>query len=289
MNKWIISSMVLVGLVFAVATAARLTKIEEQVEANGVEQVDVQLRLAVGKFELNNLTGSKGVIAEFEGDYDESKYEYSHTFEHQGRRGTFVFESELVNQRGPTKLEGDENRWEFSFTPEADCRFDIEVGAANAEFDFGDLTVSDMQLDIGAAEVIIDFSTPNRTVLRDLKIDAGACDLEMRNLGNSRFEFLTFDGGMGSFTLDFTGDFDFEAEASIDVGLGSIDIIIPEDIGVRIEAEEHWFNSIDFPKKSFSKVRGDDDVWESDNFKTAKGRLTLVLDVGMGSADISFR
>lgn len=289
MNKWIISSMVLVALVFAVATAARLTKVEEQVEAKDVEQVDVELRLAVGKFELNSMTGSKGIIAEFQGDYDESKYEYSHTFEHQGRHGTFVFESELVNQRGPAKLDGDDNRWEFSMAPEIDCRYNIEVGAAKAELDFGDLTVSDMRLDIGAAEVDIDFSAPNRTVLRDLKINAGACDLDMSNLGNSRFEFMTFDGGMGSFTLDFTGDFDFEAEASIDVGLGSIDIIIPEEIGVRIEAEEHWFNSIDFPKRSFSRVRGDDDVWESDNFKTAKGRLTLVLDIGMGSADIRFR
>lgn len=289
MYKRIVSSLVLVGLVVAVATAARLTNVTKQMEALDVEQIDVELKLTVGSFSLNKLSAGKSVVAEFEGDYDESQYEYNHTFENQGRRGTFSFESELVKQRGSAELDGDDNRWEFAFAPEVDCSYDIEIGAAEADLDFGDLTVSDLKLDIGAADVNIDFSSPNRTVLRDLKIDAGACDLELRNLGNSRFEFLTFDGGMGSFTLDFTGDFDFKAEASIDVGLGSIDIVIPEGIGVRIEAEENWFNSIDFPKRSFSKVRGRDDVWENDNFKTAKGRLTLVLAVGMGSADIRMR
>lgn len=289
MNKWIISSIVLFGLVFAVATAARLTPIAKQVEATELERMDVELKLAVGSFDLHKRSAEKKVVAEFQGDYDESRYEYRHSFESQGKRGTFLFESQLVHERNSINIDAKDNRWEFFFAPEVDCRFDIEIGAAEAELDFGDLTVSDLRLDIGAADANIDFSSPNRATLRDLKVDAGACDLEMRNLGNSKFEFMTFDGGMGKFTLDFTGDFDFEAEASIEVGMGAIDIIIPEGIGVRLEAEEHWFNSIDFPKRSFSKVRGRDNVWESDNFKTAKGRLTLVLDVGMGSADIKFR
>ena len=151
------------------------------------------------------------------------------------------------------------------------------------------MSVSDLSLEIGAAEANIDFSTPNRTVLRDLKIGAGACELDVRHLGNSKFEFLEFDGGMGSFTLDFSGEFDFEAEATIEVGMGAIDIIIPDGVGVRLEAEENWFNSIDFSKRAFTKVRGRDGIWETDNYKTATGKLTLVLDVGMGSADIKFR
>lgn len=289
MKKWIISSTVLLGLLFAVAAAARLSAVSKQVESPETTMMDVNLKLAVGSFELYKQRAGKGVIAEFQGDYDENKYQYAHSFDGQGKRGTFEFESELIDKRNSIDIKARDNHWEFSYAPEVDCRFDIEIGAAKAELDFGDLTVSDLRLDIGAADANIDFSSPNRTTLRDLKVDAGACDLEMRNLGNSKFEFLTFDGGLGSFTLDFTGDFNFEAEANIDVGMGSIDIIIPKGIGVRLEAEEHWFNSIDFPKRNFTKAKGQDDVWESDNFKTATGRLTIVLDVGMGSADIEFR
>lgn len=289
MNKWIIGFVLMLGLAAGVVYAARLSSVTKQIEAADIKSMDVDLSLAVGKFELFQARLPKGIPAEFRGDYDESKYEYTHTFEQHNGSGDFAFESQTVDGRNIVNNVGDENRWEFSFSPDVDCNFDIEIGAAQANLDFGNLTVSDLKLDIGAAEADIDFSSPNRTVLRDLKINAGACDLQMKHLGNSKFEFLNFDGGMGSFELDFSGAFDFEAEASIEVGMGSIEIVIPEDVGVRLEAEENWFNSIEFPKGMFNKVRGRDGIWETDNFKTATGKLTLVLDVGMGSAEIKFR
>ncbi len=289
MTKWIFSSIVVVVLGVAIALAGRLSSISKQLDAPETTSMDVQLKLSVGKFEVLEAQMPKGVVAEFSGDYDERKYEYNHTFEVQGKSSELVFESEMRDHQRVANLDAKDNHWEFGFSSDVDCNFDIEIGAAEADLDFGDLTVSDLRLDIGAADANVDFSLPNRTTLRDLKINAGACDLEVRNLGNSRFEFLNFDGGMGSFLLDFSGEFNFEAEASIDVGMGAIDIIIPDDVGVRLEAEEHWFNSIDFPKRKFTKVRGRDDVWESDNYREAAGKLTLVLDVGMGSADIKFR
>lgn len=289
MNRWIVISVLMLGLVAGVVYAARLTSVSKQVETADIKSMDVNLKLSIGKFELFDSRLPKGIAAEFRGDYNESKYEYTESFEQRSSRGDFVFESQAIDGKGVVNHVGDENRWEFSFSPDIDCNFDIEIGAANAQFDFGNLTVSDLRLDVGAAEATIDFSSPNRTVLRDLKINAGACELDMRHIGNSKFEFLNFDGGMGSFTLDFSGEFDFEAEATIEVGMGSIDIIIPDDVGVRLEAEENWFNSIDIPKRKFNKVRGRDEIWETDNYKTATGKLTLVLDVGMGSADIKFR
>jgi predicted membrane protein len=94
---------------------------------------------------------------------------------------------------------------------------------------------------------------------------------------------------MGDFTLDFTGEFDYEAEAQISVGMGSIEIILPSELAVRLETEENWFNSIDIPRSRFHKVRGRDGIWETENWDKAGGRLTLILDIGMGSADIRFR
>jgi hypothetical protein len=289
MNKWIVSSIVGVSLVAALAYAGKLTHVEKAVDAPGTAAMDVQLKLSVGKFELMKSLLPKNVVAEYQGEYDEDRYEYSQSFEQRGKRADFVFQSESREHHNLDEHKIRDNRWEFGFSSDVDCAFDIEIGAAETELDFGDLTVSDLRLDIGAADANIDFSSPNRTTLRDLKVEAGACQLEMSNLGNSKFEFLNFDGGMGSFTLDFSGDFDFEAEATVDVGMGSVDIIIPENVGVRIEAEEHWFNSIDFPKRKFTKVRNAEDTWESDNYKTARGKLTVVLEVGMGSANIEFK
>lgn len=288
MNKWIVSSIVVVCLAAALAYAGKLTHVEKEVDAPETTAMDVQLKLSVGKFELTKSLLPKNVVAEFQGEYDEDRYEYNQTFEQRGKRAEFFFESETREHHDLDEHKIRDNRWEFGFSSDVDCAFDIEIGAAETELDFGDLTVSDLRLDIGAADATIDFSAPNRTTLRDLKVEAGACQLEMNNLGNSHFEFFKFDGGVGSFTIDFSGDFDFEAEASIDVGLGKVNILIPDNVGVRIEAEEHWFNSIDFPKHKFTKVHGEGDTWESDNYKSAKGKLTLVLEVGMGSANIKF-
>jgi hypothetical protein len=93
--------------------------------------------------------------------------------------------------------------------------------------------------------------------------------------------------GVGSFTLDFTGEFDFEASAEISVGLGSIEIILPEGIGVRVEAEDNWLSSIDLPRRDFDRV--DDDIYETENFDAADGKLIIQLEIGLGSADISFK
>lgn len=275
-------------VVAAAAFAGRLTHVTEKAESAATNGMDVDLSLSVGKFNLMKERLPNGTLAEMTGDYNEDKYEYSYTFDDRSKIGDFVFESKTLDKKGSVNHIGDENRWDFAFAPEADCQFKIEIGAAEANLDFGDLTVSDLSLEIGAADAEVDFSSPNRSTIREFSVDAGACDLEMKNLGNSRFEHMKFDGGMGSFELDFTGDFDFEADAEISVGMGSIEIVIPEDVGVRLQADENWFNSIDFPKRSFHKVRGED-MWESDNYDSAKGKLNLTLDIGMGSADIRVR
>jgi len=112
----------------------------------------------------------------------------------------------------------------------------------------------------------------------------------MKDLGNANFEFLDFDGGVGNFTLDFGESFDYEAEVKVDVGLGSVDIVLPKGIGVRLEcSDDDWLSSINFPKKHLIRSARYDDVFETENFQSAKGKVTLIIDVGMGSADIDFK
>lgn len=288
MRKAVIICACAVLAVTAVLLAGRLTKVDDKVSASGISKLDVQLDLAAGRFEISPGRVPDGVVVTYQGQYDENKYDFSQEFDQRGDNGKFTFSSEVRSSRS-NRISGEKNSWAFSFSPEVDCRFDVEIGAAETIFDFSNLKISELSLAIGAADATIDFAKPNKTRIADLKIDAGACDLEIINLANARFELLTFDGGLGDFTLDFTGNFDYEAEAQINVGLGSIDIILPPDIAVRLETEENWFNSIDIPKRNFDKVRGRDGVWETENWDSAPGRLTLILDVGMGSADIRFR
>jgi hypothetical protein len=266
----------------------RLTTVTERATAQGVKVVDAEIKLSVGQFDLYKGSSIPDLVAMIEGDYDESRYLYDYDFDPSGRRADLLFSSEL-RSRLHTKIDGNDNRWELSLSPDVEWRLKADIGAAEATIDLGGLSLSELQFDVGAADARIDFSTPNQTTLNYFKIEAGACDLKISDIGNSRFDRLEFDGGVGSFRLDFSGKFDYRAEAKIEVGLGSIHIIIPSEVGVRLETDDNFLSSVKFSKRILKRVHEDEDVFETDNFDTAKGQLILRLEIGMGSADIEFR
>ncbi|TFH64449.1 MAG: hypothetical protein E4G91_05780 [Candidatus Zixiibacteriota bacterium] len=270
------------------AMGGRLTTVTEKATAPGVKIVDGEIKLSVGEFNLYGGNSTPDLVATIEGDYDESRYLYDYSFDPSGKRADLLFSSRLRG-RLHTNIDGNDNRWELNLSPDVEWRLKGDIGAAKATLDLGGLSVSELVFDVGAADARIDFSTPNKTTLNYFKISAGACDLKMNDLGNARFDRLEFDGGVGSFRLDFSGDFDYRADARIEVGLGSIHIIIPSEVGVRLETSDNFLSSIKFSKRVLKKVHEDEDVYETDNFDTAKGQLVLRLDIGMGSADIEFR
>ena len=78
-----------------------------------------------------------------------------------------------------------------------------------------------------------------------------------------------------------------EARVSLEVGVGSVDVIVPRGVAIRIEAEDDsWFTSIDFHGMRLIEI--DDDIHESDDFDRADDRITFVVEVGMGSVDLAF-
>lgn len=266
----------------------RLTTVTEKVTAPGVKVVDAEIKLSVGQLDLYKGSSVSDLVATIEGDYDEKNYFYDYEFDPSGQRADLLFSSEL-RSRLQTRIEGNDNRWELNLSPDVEWRLKADIGAAEATLDLGGLSVSELQFEVGAADVRIDFSTPNQTTLNFFKISAGACDLKMNDIGNARFDRLEFDGGVGSFRLDFSGQFDYRADARIAVGLGSVHIIIPSEVGVRLETDNNFLSSIKFSKRILKRVHEDEDVYETDNFDTAKGQLILQLEIGMGSANIEIR
>src|SRR5690606_2688842 len=129
----------------AVLLAGRLTKVDDKVSASGISKLDVQLDLAAGRFEINPGRIPDGAVATYQGQYDENKYDFSQEFDQRNDNGRFTFSSE-VKRSHSSSIDGERNSWEFSFSPEVDCRFDIEVGAAETIFDFSDLKVSELSL-----------------------------------------------------------------------------------------------------------------------------------------------
>ncbi len=128
----------------------------------------------------------------------------------------------------------------------------------------------------------------------DINLPDGAGGRAASDSGNGSFDFdlsdlqvseLYLDAGSGSGDLMLPPDSTFEAY--IEGGSGSIDITLPDGVGARVEIDSGSgsFN----PDSRFRLVdgeRGDDGVWETDDYDSAEYVVELSIDQGSGSVRI---
>jgi hypothetical protein len=263
-----------------------LTAVSEKTIAPEVKSVNARIIMAAGRFRLTRCLAA-GVLSAVTGSYNRELLKYDYGFTPHGESGDFHFSTDSEG-KSLLDLEGRESNWQIEFNSEIDLQLKTTVGAAKCDIDVGGLTLSRLDLEIGAADARVDFSTPNRNNLDNFVVEAGACKLQMINIGNSRFRRLQFDGGVGKFVLDFGGQFDYRAEAKVTVGMGSMTLIIPRELGLQLRADENWLSSLGFSKEHLVAVAGSG-VYETEGFDAAAGQLILTLEVGLGSANIAFK
>ena len=116
-----------------------------------------------------------------------------------------------------------------------------------------------------------------------MKIETGVSKFVGENLGNANFRHMKFSGGVGSYTLDFTGELKREVDVKVEVGLGSVTILIPQDVGARVQYQESWISKIDLDR-DFEEKR--DGQYFSDNYNTAVGRMNINIESGFGHVKI---
>jgi len=122
-----------------------------------------------------------------------------------------------------------------------------------------------------------------------MDIDAGASSIDFYTLGNANFERFSFDGGAGSFSLDFRGEaYSGTVHISVDIGVGSADVTLPKGIPVQLEVSGSGFlSSIDIHNNDLDEV--DEDIFESEDFDSADTRIIMELNVALGSIDVRWR
>ena len=245
-------------------------------------EVFIEIDFSAG--ELNIKPGAPGLVAHVKGDYDDRDFEHDCYYKKNRDEGDLVLEVSTIDHHF-NDIDGSDNYWMLELGTGVPIDLEMDIGAADCDLDLGGIMLTSLDIDVGAADCDMRFSEPNPTRLDEIIMDAGASSLEVHDLGNANFRYLQFDGGVGSYELDFSGDLNFDGEASISVGLGSIEVYIPGNVGVKLRMDDGLFSSIDFPERQFREIR--DDVWESKNWDSAESHLELELDIGMGSAEIT--
>jgi len=125
-----------------------------------------------------------------------------------------------------------------AFSPKADLALDVELGAVDGELDLGGLRISELDVSAGASRATVRFSTPNGTRCRSANLRAGAAQLSVLGLGNSRCDRIAFEGGVGKVTLDFGGAWTSNSKVEVTMALGELTLRLPRQVGVSVTLDK---------------------------------------------------
>jgi len=173
--------------------------------------------------------------------------------------------------------------WNLKYTDAVPISFDIELGMGEGDIDMSGLSVKDFDLSTGASSVRLAFNEPNKNTINNMTIEAGLSKFRAMGLGNANFKRLHFEGGVGKYSLDFSGALKNEVDVDAEVGLGALTIVIPSNIGARILYEKNWICDFDIDP-DFEKQS--DTEYQTDNYLSARGKINLRVEAGFGSVRI---
>jgi hypothetical protein len=125
-----------------------------------------------------------------------------------------------------------------TFSPRSDLALAVTLGAVDGDLELGGLRLTDLRLEAGASRATVRFSQPNAARCRAATLTAGAAELSVLGLGNSRCDRITFEGGVGRVTLDFGGTWTSSSQVAVKMALGEVALRLPRTVGVRITLDK---------------------------------------------------
>jgi hypothetical protein len=251
-------------------------------QTDGIRAVEAKITYVAGELEVR--AAEAGLLYDIGLHYDAALLRPERSWNAEGDVGRLELRFESNDEDG---VEWDFDDGEFGelvlgLSREVPTDLTLEVGAAESRLDLGGIPLTGLVYRTGASSTKIHFDTPNPARIGTLELAAGAASFEAAGLGNARFEELEFDGAVGDVTLDFTGDWSGDATADIAVGLGALRLVVPRDIGVRLEKSGFLAG---FNPRGMEKVEGG---WQTSNFDSAPHRLRIKLKAAFGKVDVQF-
>ena len=145
------------------------------------------------------------------------------------------------NLKGLPPFKDMKNEWDLKL---GDSPIDLVIaaGAYDGTLELGGLSLKSLDVKDGASNVDMSFSKPNPIEMSILRYATGASDVKLVGLANANFSTLTFSGGAGNYTLDFSGALQQDAVVTIDSGFGNLSLIIPKNVNAKVTVESAAVN-----------------------------------------------
>jgi len=182
--------------------------------------------------------------------------------------------------RGMSRRGGLDGHLELALGTAVSTDLELAFGAGTAEIELGGVPLRRLQLQTGASDSNVRFSSANPIRCESASIEAGAARFRAVGLGNLNTGTLKVSGGVGDVLLDFTGAWQEDMRATVDVGLGNLSLRFPRGLGVHI-ARSGALSSFDGQEM----VRRGNDFY-SEGWDGAARRLSLTLNAALGAVRV---
>ena len=259
------------------ADAQRMRSTTSARQLQGETRANVALEYGAGRLRVSPTRGD--LLYRMELRYDDAQFRPVTDYDRAA--GTLKLGVESREHRGRHRGH-DEQHATIELTPRVPLELSLAFGAGEADVELGGLALQDVHLQTGASRTNVSFSAPNRVAARRVKVEAGAAEVRVSGLGNTRSPRFEFSGGMGETTLEFGGAWTRSATAQIDMGVGSVRLRIPRALGVKI-VRDSFLSSFD---AGGMVKRGN--AWYSRNYEQARYRLDISIHAAIGSVEVDW-
>jgi hypothetical protein len=249
-------------------------------QAHGETRLGAKLEYAAGS--LRVAPGRPTELYRMNLSYDEDRYVPISDFD--VRNGTVVLGLNPTGDGGVRVVSRNQLQQVAMVTlsPRVDLGLDLNLGAVDADVELGGLRISDLEVKTGASKTVVRFSRPNGVRCGRAGISAGAAEVSLLGLGNSRCDRIQFEGGMGKVLLDFGGAWSSSAEVEVTMAMGELTLRLPRRAGVRLSMSRFLSS---FEPAGLVR-RGDDFI--SPNYDRSQRHLDLTLTTAVGGVNVEW-
>lgn len=280
-SKKISSALALAFLIWGgTAQAQGMRPFETFRQRHGETRLSAKLEYAAGN--LRVIPGRPGELYRMDLSYDPDRYLPLSDYDTQtgsarlglrpaGTGGVRVVSRGQLNQLATVAV-----------SPAVDLALDLSLGAVNADVDLGGLRVTDLDLKTGASRTVLRFSQPNPARCNQATISAGAAEVTVLGLGNSRCDEVEFEGGVGRVVLDFAGAWSSSTRVEVRMAMGELTLRLPRRVGLQITMDK-FFSSFE----AAGLVRRGN-AFQSPNYAASARHLDLNLTTAVGNVEVEW-